>query len=192
MKSKKCIAILGRSRSGKDSCADYLCSKLGCNKYALAAPLKELVCNLFQISIQDLDKFKNEHWSIDAYDILSTNYYESDYRRLDTTFRSILQRAGDSIKDFFGISVFLSKVHEKIKDEDLVVISDVRLKEEQAWLMSHRESIFIKVERPTPFTKDSLHRTETEADSLSWDYLIVNDGTLEDLYKQLDLIIKKI
>ena len=179
------------ARAGKDISADYICSKMGCNKYALATPLKELVCNLFQISMEDLDKFKNEHWSIDAYELLTPVYDDTDYRRLNTTFRSILQRAGDSMKEFFGTHVFMSKLHEKIKDEGMIVISDVRRITEQEWLMSHRDTVFIKIERNTEKTQDSNHPTEVEVNELSWDYKVSNNGTIEELYEQLDLILSK-
>jgi len=189
MKTKKCISIIGEFRSGKDTAADFICKRLNCKKFALASPLKELVCNLFQISMEELDKFKNEHWSIDAYELLTPVYDDGDYKRLNTTFRSILQRTGDSMKQFFGTHVFMSKLHEKIRDEDMVVISDVRLKEEQDWLMSHRDTVFIKIVRNTEKTADSNHRTETESNTLSWDYLVENNGTIEELYEKLAVII---
>ncbi|MNG12686.1 hypothetical protein D3C84_963130 [compost metagenome] len=43
------------------------------------------------------------------------------------------------------------------------------------------------------FNKTNLkHETEMHIDKFNYDYLIYNDGSLEDLYKQIDEVIGEI
>lgn len=178
---KKVYAIIGQKRSGKDTTADYICSKLNCNKYPLAQSLKELVCNIFNISMEKLDEYKNEKWDLFAMD------WELQ-KRLNISFRSILQKTGDSMKDFFGIDCFMKKFYQKLLNDnrDYAVIPDVRLKEEQDWLIIHSSPIFIKIIRDITQDTDSTHRSETETNKLGYDILIENNGTIDDLYKKID------
>ena len=67
---KTVFSIIGKKRSGKDTIADYICQKKGCKKYALAKPLKDLVCNIFGITMEQLDRYKNEAWGFDAFFLL--------------------------------------------------------------------------------------------------------------------------
>lgn len=181
---KKVYCLIGRKRVGKDTAADYISEKLYCPKYALATPLKELVCNLFSIEMEELDRYKNEEW-----DLVAAN--SNGRQNLQTSFRSILQRCGDSQKNFFGLDCYMHKLHEKMLGDNVVVVSDVRLEEEQKWLTVNTDPIFIKIVRDVEQDVDSTHRTETEADSLGYDVLIENNGTIEELYEKLDKVIER-
>jgi LPS sulfotransferase NodH len=146
--------------------------------------------------MEQLDQYKNEHWELTAsgpeeFKVkhgapISSPVAES----LSVSFRSILQRCGDSQKGFFGLGVYMQKLQEKMMHERVAVVSDVRLAEEQKWLMAHTDVIFIKVTRDVKTDQDSAHRTETEVDELDYDVLIENNGTLEELYAKLNKIIK--
>ena len=179
---KKTYCIIGRKRVGKDLTADYICKKTGCKKYALATPLKEMVCNMTGITMEQLDRFKNEHWDFDV-------SREDRLGELNISFRSILQKAGDEMKGFFGLDCYMRKLHEKLLDEEELAVPDVRLGEEQEWLLNNTNPIFIKVVRDVEKDKDSSHRTETEVDKLGYDILIENNGTIEELYEKIDKIL---
>ena len=189
-KMKKVYAIIGRKRTGKDTVADYMCERLGAKKYALATPIKEWVAKMLGITLEDLDKYKNENWNMSAFRDNKTTQLER-CAMVDISFRSILQNAGENIKDFFGLECFMRKSHEVIINNDTTIIPDVRLKIEQDWLIANTNVTFIKLIRDTELDKDSLHKTETETDSLGYDCLVDNNGNLEDLAKQIDLIINK-
>ena len=181
---KTVYCVIGEKRVGKDTVADYICSKTGATKFPLAEPLKELVCNVFQISMEDLDKFKNEYWDIKCRSKERLEFAEKSL--LDVSFRSILQKTGDSMKEFFGLDCFMKKVHQKLLNESVAVIPDVRLKEEQEWLTTHANPIFIKIVRDIEKDKDSQHRTEIEVNKLGYDILVENNGTIDELYKKID------
>lgn len=204
---KKVIAYIGKKRVGKDLAADYTAKKLGCTKYALATPLKEMVCSMLNITMEELDKYKNENWNLLSYkslllDMKDRNiikdritYSSHDPHKVvcddvDISFRSILQKCGDEMKAFFGIDCYLQKLHSKLLMEDTMVVSDVRLKEEVKWLIAHTNPIFIKIERDVILDHNSAHRTEKEVDELGYDVLVENNGTIEELYAKLDKIIK--
>jgi len=191
---KKIYAVTGRARSGKDTVADYIAFKLNCNKYALATPLKDLVCSMLNISMEQLDKYKNEKWELSAEESIDFNDVDivCGIDSLNVSFRSILQKCGDEMKAFFGIDCFMKKLHMKMLEEqnDCSVISDVRLLEEQKWLAANTNPVFIKIVRDTEDDKDSGHRTESEVDSLGYDILISNNGTIDELYEKIDKIIK--
>jgi len=182
MKTTYCIS--GEMRSGKDTAANYLCDKLECRKYAIAEPLKKMVANLTDTTIDQLDRFKNENWDFRA--------YKDDNSEAKTmSFRKMLQLCGDELKEFFGLDCFMRKLHLKLLEEDnsYAVISDVRLKEEQDWLTAHTNPIFIKIVRDTETNEDSTHRTESEVGKLGYDVKIENNGTIEELYEKLDMIL---
>lgn len=189
--NKRVYAIVGRKRCGKDTAADYICEKLNCKKHALATPLKELVCSLFQIDMEQLDEYKNEAWTLKAQKTNKEDYSVWE-NTLNVSFRSILQICGDSQKAFFGIDCYMRKLHEKLIHEDTVVVPDVRLVEEQKWLMNNTNVTFIKIVRNVKLDNDSTHRTEIEVDKLGYDVLIDNNGTIEELYRQLDNVIKDV
>ena len=182
---KKVYACIGQKRVGKDTAADYICGKLGCKKHALATPLKELVCNMLNINMEALDKLKNEKWSMWAL----SEEEDNEMANIKVSFRSILQRCGDSQKEFFGLDCYMRKLHEKLLHEDVIVVPDVRLLEEQKWLMAHTDVTFIKIVRSVKMDNDSAHRTEVEVDELGYDVLIDNDGTIEELYVKIDEVI---
>ena len=185
---KKVYAIIGQKRVGKDTTADYICEKLKCKKYALATPLKELVCAMFEIDMETLDEYKNEGFRLKAQRLDKETYAIADYP-VDVSFRHILQRCGDRQKAFFGLDCYMRKFHEKLLQEDVIVVPDVRLIEEQKWLMAHTDVTFIKVHRSVKTDIDSAHRTEKEVDKLGYDYLINNNGTKAELYAKIDTIL---
>ena len=188
---KKTYCVIGKMRAGKDVVADYICERTGGMKFPLAEPLKKLVCNLFGITMGELDQYKNEHWKMYAFSDNQTTNLEKR-NDLEISFRSVLQKTGDSMKDFFGLDCYMKKLHENILryNRDVSVIPDVRLLEEQRWLTVHTNPIFIKVVREIEEDKDSTHRTETETEELGHDAIIENNGTIEELYAKIDLILK--
>ena len=187
---KRVYAIIGRARSGKDLSADYICEKLSCKKHALATPLKELVCGMFGIDMETLDTYKNEDFRLKAQKLDRESYNIFEYP-IDVSFRHILQRCGDAQKNLFGLGVYMQKLAEKMQNEDTVVISDVRLLEEQKWLQQNVDVTFIKITRNVEIGRDSAHRTEVETDKLKYDYSIDNNGTIEELYAKIDTILTK-
>src|SRR5699024_5843928 len=85
-----------------------------------------------------------------------------------------------------------------------VVVSDARQENEIKWLKDNGFTL-VKVEAPEALRKQRAkregddvtdeqfeHRTEQFVDSVEVDYVINNDGTLDDLYRKIDEVMAKI
>ena len=86
----------------------------------------------------------------------------------------------------------------KYNKNDNPVIADVRFQNEVDIIHSW-EGIVIKVVRPINNNKnndkvsENVHISEIGIDSIkNYDYLIINDGTLEELYQKVENVISKI
>lgn len=70
-----------------------------------------------------------------------------------------------------------------------IFVSDIRFPNEFDMLKS-LGFVCIRIIRPNrPIDRNTLHESEQAAIGLQWDHQIVNDGTLEDLYAQVELIL---
>ncbi len=201
IRDKVIIQIGGFKRSGKDTT-----SKMIANHYQskgklvdifhYADPIKEHVCKLFNISLEQLDEFKNrkkELWSFDNYD----NAYKV------TDFRDLLTSTGDSFKSIFGDDIFLRLMWEKIEksEADIIIIPDFRFTVEHI-----QNAVTIRIINDD-ITNDTDHPSETELINFDFDMSIDNtnycetqdnidiicDSTIANLIKQKhgDMLWKK-
>ena len=168
IREKVIIQIGGFKRSGKDTI-----SQMKANHYQssgklvdilhYADPLKEHVCKLFNISLEQLDEFKNrkkELWSFDNYD----NAYKV------TDFRDLLTSTGDSFKSIFGDDIFLRLMWEKIEksEADIIITPDFRFKVEHI-----PNAVTIRINN-SDIINDTDHPSETELIDFDFDILIDN------------------
>lgn len=173
------IGIAGRKRSGKDTIANYLRDRHGYIVRKFAAPLKEALKSLFALSDEQVEG----------------NQKEDADPRWGVSPRQLMQ--------FFGTEVMQHKAQELLPEiqksfavkrmfiDDLpkkTVISDVRFKHE-ADELKKRGALLIKVVRGIPNSSNE-HPSETEVDNLECDLVIQNNGTLEDLYAQVNEITR--
>lgn len=175
------IGILGKKRSGKDTIADYL-SKYGYQKDAMANPLKEVSRIMFDFNDQQLygdqKEVKDEFWNITPREVLQFLGTEI----VQYKFQELLPGIGRK----FWVKLFLKKYQgKKVK----IVVSDIRFQHEVDLIHSLGGKV-IKLERPDLKTNDE-HASEIELDSVkNHDYTIKNNGTIDELYHKVDLIIE--
>ena len=168
IKDKVIIQIGGFKRSGKDTI-----SKMIANHYQskgklvdilhYADPIKEHIYKLFNISLKQLDEFKNskkELWSFDNYD----NAYKV------TDFRNLLTSTGDSFKSIFGDDIFLRLMLEKIEksEADIIIIPDFRFAVEHI-----PNAVTIRINN-YDIINDTDHPSETELIDFDFDMSIDN------------------
>ena len=168
IKDKVIIQIGGFKRSGKDTI-----SKMIANHYQskgklvdilhYADPIKEHIYKLFNISLKQLDEFKNskkELWSFDNYD----NAYKV------TDFRDLLTSTGDSFKSIFGDDIFLRLMLEKIEksEADIIIIPDFRFAVEHI-----PNAVTIRINN-YDIINDTDHPSETELIDFDFDMSIDN------------------
>lgn len=161
------IGFGNKSRSGKDSCADYLISECGFTKVSFAEPLYE-IASAIQYTLH-IDEKKDP---------------------------LLMQNIADAMKRTYGNDVFVVIAERKIKRllslGKSVVVSDVRHNEEFNMIKSHG-GLCIKINRiGRIIDRDSTHISETQLDDASWDYEISNDSTFDNLYSSIDELLVKI
>jgi len=189
----KVIGIHGFARSGKDTVGDYLLNKTlfrpstgemesdhFYKKYSFADPLKESVSMLFNIPLNDL--------------------YEGDREKVlpkwGLSVRQILQRFGtECMRNNFGYDFWINKAQEQVDSltvDRTIIISDVRFENEAEFC--RKNGVLIHIERPDIDGRvgDIGHASESGVNLNTSDYHIHNDGSLEDLYKKVDVIMREI
>ena len=178
------IQLLGQARSGKDFTAAQLklyYESIGKSVEILsyAAPMKRIAAKLFDISLNDLDKYKNNpsHYSLWV-------CTPSDHTVLNhLNFRVFLQRLGsDAIKPEFGDTVWADLMLLNIakSDADIVIIPDCRFMVE---LETFPKAVTIRVVN-NALAAPMNHASELELANYKTTYTLDNTGyklTLSDL-----------
>lgn len=167
------IALIGKMRSGKSTVANYLIEHYHYTEYAFGSELKRYAYELFG---------------------------EGEGKQ-----RELLQWFGQTMRSR-DPDIWVKKTEEKI-DTHLtsffsnIVISDCRQQNEIDMLRKKGFTI-IKVESDTSCRiarmiekedrvteKDLTHETETSVDDIAADFTVINNGSLEELFIQVDRII---
>lgn len=166
----KLILINGKKRSGKDYFASMLQEELYKVKktsevMSFAGPIKEIISETLDISLSDLDKWKNDAESIIVRD--------NGHQKIISNFRLILQKFGtEAMKKHFGEDVWQKLLIEKASKSnvDYVIVPDFRFLCEDV-----PGSITIKI-RNDEIEKNSTdnHRSENELNDFKFMYTIDN------------------
>jgi hypothetical protein len=112
------------------------------------------------------------------------------------TVGQVLQLLGSELRDIFGPSVFVDAVFKTVNPEDVVVISDVRYKQENT-AVKERNGIVIFVKRDLLDVnqmagRSTLHSSERDLDGVDPDYFIDNTGSYEELKEGVNELIDKL
>lgn len=163
------LAIVGKMRSGKDSVASIFINKFGYKKLAFADGITEII-----------DKFFPESYS-------TGTKPREHYQKIGQELRKINQ------------NVWINYLDRRLSQFDNlnVIVSDCRQKNEEIYLRE-KGFILIKVIADTEIrlqriansgesvTLEQLnHESESQVDSIQADYIIVNNGTYEELTSQI-------
>jgi hypothetical protein len=169
------IGFSGYARSGKDTAASALPG--GFRRRAFADKLKEAARVIF--GLNDIQLYGALKEKPDAY--------------WNKTPREIMQLLGtECLRKGFADDVWIRALFLCISDYD-IAITDVRFPNE-AKAIKERGGIVVRVVRPgvgpTPrpwwkFWAPKPHASETALDDWSFDDVLINDGTLEDLERKV-------
>jgi len=167
----KIILINGKKRSGKDYFARLLQDELYKNKktsyvIGFADPLKDIIAKSLNVSLVDLDTFKNDKEKI----IVRKN----GFQEIITDFRQVLQTFGtEAMKKYFGedvwVKLLLSQAHSS--HVDYVIVPDFRFLSEEI----SEITVKIRNDEIDNACKDS-HRSENELNDFKFSYTIDNTG----------------
>lgn len=134
--NKLIIQLLGQARSGKDWTASQLKAYFesqgkSVEVMSYAAPMKRITATLFNISLEQLDDFKNNSDKVDIEVVDYRGYAEMHLDRIvvDINFRELLQRLGNqAMKPEFGDDVWVKLMQANIdkSSADIIIIPDCR------------------------------------------------------------------
>jgi dephospho-CoA kinase len=173
------IAVVGRIRSGKNTFADYITENYGHTQMAFSEGIKEVITRYFPEAI--ISGKPRKH-----YQLIGQSFRELNPDIWIETLDSKLDR--------------LLSFNNHLP----VIITDLRQANEYQYLklqgftvvkVQASEETRIKriAEAGDVFSREQLnHSTELQAEACPYDYLVNNDGTLEELYEQAEFIINEL
>lgn len=182
--NKIIIGICGKARSGKDTSAAFLKNLFNFKHDSFAAPIRAFVEAQTGISLQDQNNLNNE-------------FIES----LFMTLRSFKQTLGtDLIRNNINEDFFIKGLVERNNKTEKLVVSDIRFKNELQAItdminQNHGCTILIRRYEADMYSsaKEANHQSENDIDynDLSqFDYVIDNDGTIDNLLTKIYNIIQ--
>lgn len=165
-----------------------------------ADALKKACSAIFNIPLEDMEtetgkkkltdiRWPKRHELFDASGTKRIIWLPDPNGRL-MTVREILQYVGTNLfRTQMDPDVWVRSVYrKKYSDDSLVIIADCRFPNEADIAREH--GILIKLERSTGLEND-IHMSETALDGYKdYDYVVDNNGSYKDLYKQLNYILR--
>lgn len=181
------IGLIGNKRVGKDTFANYLVDNYNFEKKSFGEPLKEACKIIFDFTDEqietDLKEKIDERWNISprkVFQILGTEIFRDYLPNNINEFKNF--------KDEFWIIRF-KKWYENNKDKN-IIITDVRFINESENLKILGAKL-IKINNLNIKYIDE-HKSETENKEIKYDYLINNNSTIDEYYKNIDKLMNKI
>ena len=210
--NKKIISIAGLIGSGKDTAADYLCTFHGFKRMSFGGALKDAVSKIFnwdRESIEGATKHSRE-WreQIDT-------WWANRLNIPHLTPRWVLQQWGTEVaRKSFHDDIWIASVENKLRNLNQdIVITDCRFQTELdaiknaggITIRTHRgkDPEWIETATCLNTTDDedvkyfcrkllegkNIHASEYSSVGLEYDFHLNNDGTIDDLHKQIESII---
>lgn len=183
----KIILINGKKRAGKDYIANLIKEELNSKGFSVeimsfADPMKDIISKSFDISLEDLEDYKNEKTKI-AVKIPKLDGYLCD---VISDFRTLLQRFGtEAMKPIFGDSVWADLLYKKAQNSetDYVIVPDFRFIVED---IPNYCTIHIKND---DVDHNDSHASENELNDYSFDVVLNNTGYIITKEDVKDLVI---
>jgi len=187
--NKLIIGVHGFKQSGKDTLGKYLIDHHGFSRLAFADKVKESLKVIFNVRHEQLygeDKDKNTltqaRWE-DFEGIKKENKADEEF----LSARELMQT--------FATEVCRSKIpniwvnYLDLEGSDRIVVTDVRF-ENEAQFIKDNGGIIIKVDRPG--AEGENHASEIALPREMCNYIIENNGTVEDLHQKAEAVMQDI
>lgn len=166
MEAPKIIGLVGRSRVGKDTVAEIIMEDLP--EYELrrlSAPLKKAIKELYDFNVSQIE----------------TDLKEKTDRRWNKTPRECIVSLTEYMMGYMGTDFFTKRLYGEVDLPEYIIIPDVRY-EHDIREIHNRGGIIIKVEKTHNTVR---HPFEDNIDDMVGDFLIKNDGSIDDLQSNL-------
>jgi hypothetical protein len=203
------IGLSGKALSGKDTTADYLLLKHNFyEKVGFAKNLKEMCIKVF--SLTEKDVYNQDYKGVPFTQplLLSEKHLEDIIKWISTTHiingvkvsdfvgkvlispRDVLQYVGTDIIRSMCDTYHSDIVEKKIHSVEDIVVSDVRFNNEVK-LIKDCGGFVVRINRDFSLSGGKRkHQSEVALDDFNgWDYILNNNSSLNDLYKDIDEMI---
>ena len=182
------IGITGVKGAGKDTAAAFFVDHHSFRRMGYADALKEAMSALFDTPQSWFEKHKSNPDArvqvIRRYD--AEGYKDAVEYASEMTLRTFLQRFGTEMgREVFGPDFWVLQFTQRMESNVNYVIPDVRFNNEAV-----NCNYIIEVVRDG-FTNDP-HASEQGIREELIDFIVVNNGTIEELHKRLDAIMQEI
>lgn len=180
------VAIGGYKTVGKDTVGELLSELYGFQRLAFADPLKAVALAadpIIALSGTNFSEDKFEPWRLSemvdtfGWEDVKSNFPES---------RRFLQKLGqEGCRNVLGSDIWINAALaelDKFNGLD-IVFTDMRYKNE-AEVLKRRGAVILRLNRPG--CEAGEHASEREIDEVKPDYVINNDGSLDDLKTKVD------
>jgi hypothetical protein len=202
------IGICGFIGSGKDTAADFLVNFHGFRRDSFAGTLKDAVAAVFN---WDRELLEGRTKEARAWREQVDPWWAERLNMPNLTPRLVLQLWGTEVcRRSFHDDIWIASVENKLRNsKDSIVISDCRFPNEiasikaaggkviwvQRGITPHWYDVAIQANRGVESAKrfladEGIHASETAWAGTHFDAIIDNDGTLDDLYKQLKNLVQ--
>lgn len=167
----KLVGIIGIARAGKDTAAARLTDNHLFTQYAFADPLKEMLEAVFGDRFRDGDRETPIWW-------------------LGKSPRQLMQTLGTEWgrelvhPDLWVLFAQQTLTLYRSRNYEGMVVSDVRFDNEASWVVSEG-GLLIEILRPGA-EKVADHRSESGISPSHPRKIVVNDGSIPELYAKLD------
>lgn len=175
------IGLTGLPRSGKDTIGLHLMTNFGFHRMAFADPLKDAAAILLNRTVGEM----NGAGGFDREAVLEEWGFSTRY---------FLQWLGTEGLRTFDPDFWVKQLEIRMRKQmrgvkrPRVTITDVRFENEVQMIRKYG-GFLIHVLRPG--TKGSLHASDSGVGLTEQDVTLINDGTRDDLFEKVDLLMMK-
>lgn len=177
------IGITGKAGVGKDTAGAYLAQAHGFDRYAFASPIKRMLGVL---------GLCEEHFSDHAAKEAVIPAFGCSYRHLAQTLGT---EWGRSIHPHFWLQMAKLRYYGLDRSGEAygLVITDVRFENEAEWIREEGGVVVHIVGRETTVSGDAAKHVSENGVLFhpDVDALVGNQGTLADLYRSLDTLVRQ-
>lgn len=184
---KHIVLLCGYARCGKDTVAEYLCSKHSYTNMKFARKLKLILKILFGFTDEQLEHNKHvvdAYWGVSprqAMEFIGTEMFQYYIQKL----------LPNQSRNFWANSL-LNDIETDSSDK--IVVSDLRFVHEYECFVrhfKHDKISVIRIVNQNATNDNSSHVSNNEHLQIKTDYVVHNNGTINDLHHAIEKLLTK-